>query len=189
MKFFNSIHIQLNQTKFSKAIKASRTDHGGKPAFVEGGTTKRRSSRLMQPVGSIVDSNGQQRSARQSSRNQSKQNPISKVNNTIRFMRRGKLTIRVKNYRTVRTVLLKKKEVNPNSSLSSVQQVEKELGSRTVRGVSLKKKEVGPNSSISGVQTVEKKLGRRTVRVVSSKKQQFSSRIDSFNRMIPPLVF
>jgi len=130
MKFFKSNHIQLNQTKISKAIKASRTDHSGKPFVVEGGITKRPSSRLVQPVGSIVDFNGRQRSTRQSSPNQSKQNPINKVNNATKL-----------GYRTVRVVSSMKKEVDPNSSVSSVQKVEKMVGRRTVRVLSSKKKQ------------------------------------------------
>mmetsp|Transcript_27978 Transcript_27978/g.28424 ORF Transcript_27978/g.28424 Transcript_27978/m.28424 type:complete len:83 (-) Transcript_27978:199-447(-) len=70
MKFFKSSVIGLNQGKFSRTIKASRTEHHGKT----GGTRRRQSSRLIQPVGSIVDSNGRRRSTRQSpAENQMKQ--------------------------------------------------------------------------------------------------------------------
>mmetsp|Transcript_19337 Transcript_19337/g.19679 ORF Transcript_19337/g.19679 Transcript_19337/m.19679 type:complete len:122 (+) Transcript_19337:60-425(+) len=112
----------------SKATKASRTgQHGGKTTPYVGGTAKRRSYRLLQPVGSIVDSNGRRRSSRPSSSpNQNKPNPNSKVNNAIRFMMPGQrqygepnTMYQVKHCRTVSVVSSKKKGADHSSSVSS----------------------------------------------------------------------
>jgi len=65
MKFYGkSSVIGLNNGKFSKTVKAYRTEYRVK----EGGTRqRRRSSRLIQPVGSMVDSHGRRRSTRRQS--------------------------------------------------------------------------------------------------------------------------
>merc|ERR1712238_387008 len=95
-------------------------------------------------------------------------------------------------------VLSKKKKVDPNSSFSSAQQVEKKLGSRTVRVVSSKKQQFSKcsnggtyksntigntvlmRSRVGGIMMPEKT--KTTYHVASVKKQQETATWDDFNK-------